>query len=475
MTWRLWVLFVTCLVLHAVAAAADPSLEAAGELDPKGASDELRMRVTIDNRGSMEATGVEYESTLDPGTTLQGVPHVSPIAFADEVTTRKETPLEIPIADLLANDVDPDGNHAGLTFHLVGTSTSQGGWVAIDGGNVDYTPPPSFVGTDTFEYQLDDGDPLTPNDVEQVRVVIRQDPWLPTVPSSAGILWGADMEEGNLCDFRNGSYVVPCTDSGGGVFNTPNNGEGDFPETRAIATMQEAYSGQYAAESSIFDIPGANRAVRLFRWTDTAWENGGRAFSHPDFFNFDGNTRSRLYYGGWWFVADDYDADHPTTPFFNTWQFKGEKPTDPSAPIFVLELDNDGTGMFFRFFSKENPVAGTGESWNQTGPRKYIPQGRWFHFECEVLLSTVDPVQADGTIKCWQDGVEIFSEINKITRLPGPGPSPSPNELVEVSWNTFSNGLACGANASPSCEDDDATLFFDDLYVSKQSLVPYIH
>src|SRR5262249_33593723 len=72
-------------------------------------------------------------------------------------------PLNIPGGQLTAND-SPGGSGAEssqtLTVTGVSGTTSQGGTVTLAGGVVTYTPPPGFVGTDTFTYTVtDSGNP----------------------------------------------------------------------------------------------------------------------------------------------------------------------------------------------------------------------------------------------------------------------------------------------------------------------------
>ncbi|WP_285105980.1 Ig-like domain-containing protein [Promicromonospora sp. MEB111] len=68
----------------------------------------------------------------------------------DQATTTVDTTVEI---DTLANDAWslPEGSHG--WFDYLQSPTEQGGTVTDAGyGYVYYTPPPGFVGTDTFEY-----------------------------------------------------------------------------------------------------------------------------------------------------------------------------------------------------------------------------------------------------------------------------------------------------------------------------------
>jgi VCBS repeat-containing protein len=75
----------------------------------------------------------------------------APIANPDTATTGVGTPVTI---DVLANDVDPDGD--ALTVTSVTTPTNGSASVNPD-GTISYTPDAGFTGTDRFDYTVSDG------------------------------------------------------------------------------------------------------------------------------------------------------------------------------------------------------------------------------------------------------------------------------------------------------------------------------
>lgn len=77
-----------------------------------------------------------------------------PVAGPDIVGAAMNVPVEIPVARLLRNDFDPDGDPIELT--LPAAASARGGEVAMGGGTVTYTPPTDFTGTDSFQYTLSD-------------------------------------------------------------------------------------------------------------------------------------------------------------------------------------------------------------------------------------------------------------------------------------------------------------------------------
>jgi hypothetical protein len=78
-----------------------------------------------------------------------------PFAEADNVTTNENTALAIPIADILANDRDADGDTLILTAVLPHYYTF--GDAVIAGDKVIYTPQAGFSGGANFRYEISDG------------------------------------------------------------------------------------------------------------------------------------------------------------------------------------------------------------------------------------------------------------------------------------------------------------------------------
>jgi hypothetical protein len=90
-----------------------------------------------------------------------------PVAVDDELFTDVDTPLVLTADDLLANDTDADGDTLTIfdaTLPTNGTFTDGGN------GTVIYTPNPGFTGTDTFTYQLTDGQDVS--DIATVTITV---------------------------------------------------------------------------------------------------------------------------------------------------------------------------------------------------------------------------------------------------------------------------------------------------------------
>jgi Bacterial Ig domain/Calx-beta domain len=127
-----------------------------GKADP---GDTITYTVTVSNTGTGDATGVTFNDSVDPNTTLvPGSVNTQPIADPDSYNVIGNVRIQPNAAQgLLANDRDPDtGNNTGLTASGPTTST-QNGNVAINAdGSFSYNPPPGFTGTDTFTYTITD-------------------------------------------------------------------------------------------------------------------------------------------------------------------------------------------------------------------------------------------------------------------------------------------------------------------------------
>ena len=57
----------------------------------------------------------------------------------------------------MANDTDPEGD----ILTIISTTQGDNGTVTTDGATVTYTPDTDFIGGDSFDYTIDDGNGLT--------------------------------------------------------------------------------------------------------------------------------------------------------------------------------------------------------------------------------------------------------------------------------------------------------------------------
>lgn len=91
----------------------------------------------------------------------------APVAVKDSFSVDPTQQLSFSTADLIRND-NPGPGESGqtLTVTAVPTSTVEGGTLVNDAGNLTYTPPAGFVGTDSFMYTVSDGDLASHGTVE---------------------------------------------------------------------------------------------------------------------------------------------------------------------------------------------------------------------------------------------------------------------------------------------------------------------
>lgn len=77
-----------------------------------------------------------------------------PVARGDTIGRLASSGMKVPVAVLLANDGDPDGDS--VTFDGVAGSSVYGGTVTCSDKWVFYTPPEGFIEADTFSYHVKD-------------------------------------------------------------------------------------------------------------------------------------------------------------------------------------------------------------------------------------------------------------------------------------------------------------------------------
>lgn len=90
----------------------------------------------------------------------------APVAVADSAVTHMDRELLIPVATLLSNDTDVDGD--ALTVSQV--SNAHDGTVELEGEAVRFTPTPGVAGAASFEYQVSDAHGATATGSVAIRI-----------------------------------------------------------------------------------------------------------------------------------------------------------------------------------------------------------------------------------------------------------------------------------------------------------------
>ncbi|NNL84283.1 MAG: hypothetical protein HKP27_01455 [Myxococcales bacterium] len=262
--------------------------------------------------------------------------------------------------------------------------------------------------------------------------------WLETLPPELqkSVLWLGDHEEGDTSDWANPAFQH----HGGGIFNT-----GTATEAEAKASNEQAHSGEYSVKTTIrraFQSQYGKKAVRLFRWTNRSWDDGGEFFP------------KEAYYSTWMYFPHTYNPDKspPWDPgdggWWNVFQFKSDDANGESQPIWNLHVDYDDEGDFMYFYLRTGANKPAGHY--QALPRP-IPVGRWFHVEAFYRQSA----QPTGEIQIWVDGEPTFSVENVRTILSG-----------QVGWavGNYTDHITGGP------VDGEASIYFDDAVVSTERL-----
>ncbi len=262
--------------------------------------------------------------------------------------------------------------------------------------------------------------------------------WIDTLDAEtrASILWKADHEGGNLYEWHY-SHAWPAENpnAGGGVFNTGG------ADAIARAANEFKHSGNFSAEAAIRGaFHEVTRAVRLLRWTDKPWDEGGGYFPNE------------AYYSAWFYFPRVYNPNqYPPWDsngdggWWNVFQFKSDDNDGNSQPVWVLNVGHrDDTGkMFLYLHSGYNTPSSYASA-------RELPAERWVHLEAYYENRT----DMTGKIIVWQDGAEILNVSNVKTGLGGGDGN--------VIWGigNYSDHIVGGP------EDGTATIYFDDAVVS---------
>ncbi len=277
---------------------------------------------------------------------------------------------------------------------------------------------------------------------EQARKPNTSSPWLLSLPQSCqtSVLWYADHEEGTLHDWE---YDGPKF-SGGGIFNT-----GSERDASATASSNASFSGAWSAQAVIrnaFRCTGGNKAVRLMRWTDKPWNEGGTPFPRE------------AYYSTWMMISENYNPnkESPWDPGDGGWwtvfQFKSDDEQGSSQPIWTLNImrDDQTKRMRLYFYTKYNSPQ------SREFDAKPLPVGKWFHLE--AFYGQSGPGQANGRLTLWLDGDDVFTATGIVTCLDG-----------YAIWGIGNYTDHIDGGSSPG----SATVYFDDAIVSTSPLHPF--
>ena len=116
-----------------------------------------------------------YSSVVAVTLTVQSV-NDPPVAHADAYTTNIETMLTVVAPGLLQNDTDPDNDTLAAALVTGPAHAAANGFTLNANGSFSYTPAPTYLGTDSFTYQVSDGHGGTATTVVTITVHANTDP-----------------------------------------------------------------------------------------------------------------------------------------------------------------------------------------------------------------------------------------------------------------------------------------------------------
>ena len=223
--------------------------------------------------------------------------------------------------------------------------------------------------------------------------------------STAGVIWSADSDTGNLDQWTAGQY-------GEAVFNS---GTGSVTPTRDVA-----HSGSSALKLSITGANGTSQAARIFRWNDPQ-----------------GNSLpASAYYSVWYYFPQNYTP----AQWWNVLQFKSKSSSGSVDPMWVLNVGNRSNGTMYFYL------------WDAMHSKSYdastavnLPVGRWVHIETYFRRSTA----TSGQITVWQDGVKLF-------------------DLNNIQTTTFNNQQWSLDNYTDSIAPSSPVIYADDAVISTE-------
>ncbi len=138
----------------------------------------VTITVVVDDHQSVNnQTSISFVLNLAP------VNH-APVAVNDSYAPTINKVFSVPAPGVLANDTDADNNQ--LTVALIGPGTTNGTLVLNPDGSFVYTPNQGFSGTDSFQYQANDGQ-STKNLSNVATVTLTMGPNVAPVASNATV------------------------------------------------------------------------------------------------------------------------------------------------------------------------------------------------------------------------------------------------------------------------------------------------
>lgn len=195
-----------------------------------------------------------------------------------------------------------------------------------------------------------------------------------TAWAADGVLWSTDHESGNLASAWPTIWI---------------SGQAD-----AKVSTAHSRSGRYSVALTIYNANGsASPGVRLAK-TDTASTPNGLPNS--------------AYYSAWYYFPQ---VVYPAQ-WWNVLQWKRAwqvGTTRSSDPVYTVNVGNRSDGAMYFYVYKHVGSDGryntSGQGTMASAPINITP-GRWTQLECSYVWA----FDSSGSMRCWQDGAEIWNK-----------------------------------------------------------------
>lgn len=249
--------------------------------------------------------------------------NVAPVANQDSINTTEDSPLAIPVGDLLANDTD--GNNDVLTVQSVGNAAH--GTVALNDGIVTYTPTSNYNGSDSFTYTISDGRGATSQATVHVTVAAVND-----APAGAVIITGEAIENQTLT--ADASAVADIDGLGALVYQWQADGNTIDGATASAYTLTDADVGKVISVTVSYTDGGGTLETVVSAGTEPVRSDNVAPVANVD--TIDGDEDTPLVIATGVLLANDTDANGDTL----TIKAVG------NATHGTVALDNNGDIVF---------------------------------------------------------------------------------------------------------------------------------
>lgn len=372
--------------------------------------------------GALTATGTVTISV--------GAVNDAPIAFPDTAPAREDVAAVIPMADLLANDYDADGD----TPMVIAVADAAHGSVAIVGTDVVFTPDAEYSGPASFAYTISDGSEESTSSVAITVAVVDDAPVVAdatlatTMNRGASFtLTGTDIDSAALT-FAIATQPAHGTISGTSPTFTYTPDTGYFGDDAFTFVANDGTSNSAPATMSVTISEETALIHYTFEGTGTTIPNFGTA-------GVDGTVASSVEMGGAGVCGQGLRNITPNTPGYVDTNVPLALPSSWTVSFWTQGADGTTFYVFgepttqWRIFT--NGVAGTG-NWIMRGngiTDSYINGGAdgALHMVTWVYDASL------GTTTGYLDGVAISTVSQPALSLSGGN--------IRVGTHNGSNGL----------------------------------